>query len=257
MHYQRSCSHNGYRKFNGNAHFRRKRCDDRRGGAGFAVLLIGTGVLFLLNHLDMLGGYRVVQFWPLLLVWPAISCLVRARSWYGRVFALLLFIFADLALANSLALFVVPWGVIWPVAVVAAGVLMMAYVVLSPTRTLKFELPEQFEGNADILQTRIVCGGNEEDFGTGVFRGGVVDVFMGGYELDLRAAQMEADSVELFVKLKLAGVKIRVPQEWKVTIDGETFMGEIEDNTSKPTEESAKELKIRALVRQGALEIEN
>jgi predicted membrane protein len=245
-----SCS---YDQFHG-----KRRCE-RRGGVGFAIFLIGTGILFLLSHFNMLGGYRVVQFWPLLLVWPAISCLIRARSWYGRSAALLLFLFSDLALAHSLKLMAIPWGVVWPFAVVVIGAVLMARIILSPSRTSTFKIPADIDSNTDMLQTRIVCGGNKEDFGTGIFHGGLIEVFMGGYELDLRAAEMAGESAELYVKLKLAGVKLRVPQEWKVTIEGETFMGEIEDTTTTSTmgDVVAKELKIHALVRQGALEIEN
>ncbi|MBN2526241.1 MAG: hypothetical protein JXR76_07595 [Deltaproteobacteria bacterium] len=236
---------------------RSKRCDEKRGGFCFSFLLIGTGVLFLLSHLDMLGGYTVSQFWPLLLVLPAISGLIRSCSRSGRIFSALVFVFASMALVNSLRLMVVPWDVIWPVTVVVLGASTLAWVALSPRKKTRFAIPDAVASDSELLQTRIVCGGNEEDFGSAEFKGGVVDIFMGGYELDLRAAQMASASAELFVKIKLGGVKLRVPQNWKVTIDGETFMGQIGDDTSNRDVEITNELKITALVRQGALEIEN
>ena len=256
MHHDNTCSFGGVRKYDKKGE-RSKCCNDRRGGLCFSLLLIGTGAMFLLSHLGLLGGYTVGQFWPLLIMIPAISGLIRSRRWTGRIFAIVAILFADAALANSLGLMVIPWSLIWPATIVAAGAILMAKVALAPKHDSRFEIPEEVIGNEDLLHSKIVCGGNEEDFGMRDFKGGVVDVFMGGYDLDLRAATMSTDSAELFVKIKLGGVKIRVPQEWQVKVEGETFMGEIEDGTRFRGDEPAKVLKLRASVRQGALELEN
>ncbi|MBN2717368.1 MAG: hypothetical protein JXX14_16060 [Deltaproteobacteria bacterium] len=257
MQHHHTCTYTRFQKHDGKSR-QTRRCDDRRGGLCFSLLLIGAGVMFLLSHLDLLGGYTVGQFWPLLIGIPALSGLFRARSWPGRVWALVALLFADAALVNSLGLMAIPWSIIWPATIVAAGAILMAHVALSPRRdNPPLDIPADVLENPELLRAKVVCGGNGEDFGNAEFRGGVVDVFMGGYDLDLRAASMGGDSAELFVKIKLGGVKIRVPMAWRVKVEGETFMGEIEDNTASTDMAVEKELIIRASVRQGSLEIEN
>lgn len=229
----------------------------KRGGICFSLLLIGIGALFLFEYLGWLGDYEVIQFWPIALMFPGVSGLFRARYWAGRMFALVVLVFANLALVNNLGLFTVPWGLIWPLAIVTLGASIMAMVALYPKRKSSIEVPKDFMDSSDILNTRIVCGGKEEDLGTSVFKGGVVDIFMGGYELDLRATSMETEGIDLYLRVKLAGVKIRVPQEWNVKIEGATFMGVIENNSGCVATDVEKTLRIHATVRQGAVEIGN
>ncbi|MBN2344321.1 MAG: hypothetical protein JXX29_05270 [Deltaproteobacteria bacterium] len=257
MHHHNACAAERFHRYS-RSH-RKDTCarDEKRCGIGFSLMLIAVGTLFLLQHLGMLGGYAVTQFWPLAIMIPALSGLFRARHWSGRIFAIVILVFSDLALVHSLQLFAVPWGLIWPVFVVALGAAMMAMVALFPRKSTKVTIPETVADSPDMLNSKIICGGKEDDFGTGVFKGGLVDIFMGGYELDLRAARMEADEAELFLKVKLAGVKIRVPQDWEVLIDGDTFMGAIEDNSSCRGVDVKKRLLITASVRQGAIEINN
>lgn len=258
MTHHNACTYHKYQKYPngaGGAH-----CDKegRRGGICFSLLLITIGILFLLDYLGMLGGHEVVQFWPLALMLPALSGLFRARYWTGRIFAIVVLLFADLALVHNLQLFAVPWGLIWPAFIVILGASIMAMVALFPRKKAHpLEIPETFLNSDEMLSTHIVCGGKEDDFGTSEFKGGVVDVFMGGYELDLRSARMESDTAELYVRVKLAGVKILVPQNWEVKVEGDTFMGTIEDHSSNRSVEVEKQFIIHAFVRQGAIEVNN
>jgi hypothetical protein len=98
-----------------------QRHDGLRCGLFFGGALVVAGVLFLLQHLGMLGGYTAWQFWPLLLVVAGISNLVRRRTIGGFVWGGLLIGGGGLALAHSLSLVALPWGVIWPIGLVLLG----------------------------------------------------------------------------------------------------------------------------------------
>lgn len=69
--------------------------DGRRGRGGFiwAAILIGAGIVFLLNNLGIIGWgvwLDILRFWPVILIAIGISIIFGGRSWLGAGLAALL-----------------------------------------------------------------------------------------------------------------------------------------------------------------------
>jgi hypothetical protein len=62
------------------------------------------------------------------------------------------------------------------------------------------------------------------------FRGGNLVALLGGCEIDLREAGLEDSAATLEVLAMWGGIALRVPKEWKVSLDVTPVMGGAEDN---------------------------
>ena len=87
------------------------------------------------------------------------------------------------------------------------------------------------------------------------FAGAEIAVIMGGVELDLRQASMNAPAT-LQVFVLMGGLDIKVPNDWSVTINAVPLLGGIEDK-SVPPALAQKRLVINGFVLMGGIDIKN
>ena len=78
---------------------------------------------------------------------------------------------------------------------------------------------------------------------------------MGGYELDLREASTDAEGAVLDVLVVMGGIELRVPRDWRVSLELTALMGAAVDKTSRPEGDTEKVLRVRGLVLMGAIEV--
>lgn len=232
---------------------------NRRGGGGFfwGLLLILVGVIFLLDHMQIISASHLWRFWPLLLIVAGIANVTKADH---RFWGILLMAAGTLLQLNQLGIAHFGWADFWPIVLIAAG-LMVLWNSLS-ARSCPAPSPAG-DGDPRVTVNGVaIFSGLERRMTTQDFQGGHVTAIFGGIELDLTEANMQADEATLEVNAVFGGAEIRVPDSWQVSYRGGPIFGGVEDKThvrrsEDPSGSKAKVLHITGVVAFGGLEIRN
>lgn len=224
-----------------------------RHGIVFAITLITAGGLFLAEHLGYLGGYRAWQFWPLALVYLGISNEVVRAGVGSRIWGLLLIAGGALGLAHNLHLAEVRWDLIWPVALVVLGAIVILGIFAARRKRTQFA-GAPIDGSA---RGAAVMASRRDRWDDQQFDGGEIKAVMGELEMDLSDARMKGEEARLRVKVVMGEIRLRVPRHWHVVLDGTPTLGEVKDHTRPPVGEGGDRprLVLECDVVMGSLEI--
>ncbi len=214
---------------------------------GVVLVLAGTAVL--LSHLGLLHGHDAWDFWPVIPALAGVFRLFRSRTWAGRAWGLLLLGGGALAQLHMLGVVRLEWGLVWPIGIIAAGLLILLSSLARRRRTTPAV-------STDQLDIRVVFGGRQERIDSKAFVGGDISCTMGGCELDLREARMKEASATINVRTVMGGVEIYVPRDWSVSMRGTPIMGAFEDKT-RPSIGDGPLLVIEGSALMGGVEIRN
>jgi hypothetical protein len=109
------------------------------------------------------------------------------------------------------------------------------------------------------MREAAVFGGGKRNINTQDFTGGHIDAVFSGYQIDLRGANMAADSATLKIGAVFAGIEIRIPETWSVVIEGDGVFGSLTDKTVQPNPQTPglKRLFIKGAAVFGSVEIKN
>lgn len=239
-------------------------------GAGSIVglLLITGGSLLFLDNLAILPFQVTDAFWPVvLMVFGAVS-LFRSPSSTGKVWSSTAIIGGILLLLGNYNIIHAGWDIIWPLALIAGGVVMLI------CRYRWQGLPESFRnctrmgvkssgnGEDNRLQIDTVFSGVKRRVETTNFEGGQLNCVFGSIELDLRRATISSQdrSIEIEANAVFGGIEIRIPENWKLNLQGTAVFGNYEDKTIPPRPEPGVELAtliLRGGTAFGAVVIQN
>lgn len=203
-------------------------CPPRERGPGpsfvVGLVIVGVGVVLLLERFGVIDSDLVFQFWPLLISVFGLAKLLEARTGCARVFGVVLILAGVGLYLHNQDIFRLDWGTIWPIALISLGVSLL-------TRSLWFRKNRQApEGpSASTLREWTVFGGGRRVITSQDFRGGELFAIFGGYEADLTRAAIKADEVELQVNAIFGGIEIHVPGSWQVINHGVPIFGGFED----------------------------
>ncbi|MFI5104823.1 MAG: LiaF domain-containing protein, partial [Terriglobales bacterium] len=132
--------------------------------------------------------------------------------------------------------------------VIAAGGIMIWRAYQPPTATSG--------GLSPHLNVVAIWGGGEYRIRARDFRGGDLVAFMGGFDVDLREADIDGDQAVINVTAFMGGGVIRVPETWAVSMQVGAFMGGHSLKAregSKPT----KTLIVKGIAVMGGIEVRN
>lgn len=216
------------------------------------LLVIGMGVLFLLDNLDILDFRHAIGFWPLAFIGAGLLVLFgdgpRSGSYTGAV----LIGVGVLMILGRLGFLYISWAMTWPLVMIALGGLIL-FRTLGPGRVAR---PGAVDGSPDqVVDIVAILGGVERRITTPDFRGGEVTAVMGGCALDLRESSILKEAV-LNVFTIWGGINIKVPPDWTVVLNGTPVMGGFSEKTiSAP--DGAKRLVITGYAIMGGVEVRN
>ncbi len=71
----------------------------------------------------------------------------------------------------------------------------------------------------------------------------------------LAGSTTDAEGAVLDVLVVMGGVKLRVPRDWRVSLELMALMGAAVDKTSSPEGDTEKVLRVRGLVLMGGIEV--
>jgi predicted membrane protein len=227
------------------------------------IVFLGWGVAILFHQLGLVS--RVVfDFWPLILVVFGLANLFEDGRGGRHVWGVVMLSCGLLLMGNELGLFRVRWDMLWPVIIIAVGVVMI-YQAMGGGLNFGGSLKEGFSKwttkieDADV-DAMAVFGGFKRKLTTKTFRGGRVMAMFGGYQLDLRNADIQDDQAILEATSVFGGGEIRVPETWNVVIEATGIFGgysddrHVSDNELPP---NAKKLIIRGVALFGGVEVKN
>jgi hypothetical protein len=116
----------------------------------------------------------------------------------------------------------------------------------------------------DLTPTQLhdwaILAGTKRKIDSQRFEGGTIFNVMGSVELDLRRAQIDPGrrSAEIQVQVFCGAVKIRIPDAWRLVLNGSSVLGVFEDKTIPPAiGPDSPALVITGYSALSAVEIEN
>lgn len=215
---------------------------------GIGVTLLG--IALLLDRLHLVHAERLTRFWPVILIAIGLKVLseaARTGRWVGgAVITLLGLIF----LGRELDLIGFGIDELWPLFVILAGL-----GILSRGFRRSGDDPHA-SADERISKFGILCGLNPK-ISAQSFKGGEVNAFMGGVEVDLRDADVGEEEAVIVVFAMMGGIEILVPRTWTVTAHVTPFMGAMEDKTDRAESDPDKRLTIKGFVMMGGVEVRN
>jgi hypothetical protein len=230
---------------------------------GLGLATVGGGLLA--REFGLLPAeVRLVDFWPLVLLFAGISSLLRARGFLGALFALAFVALGGLLLAGNLGLVHFPAARLWPGLLVLLGI---AFLIGGAQSSRRRPPPTDSFGGAsggrnlatgERFDKQVTFAGLELKIESQAWRGGELGVTAGGVELDLRYARLAPEGALLDVRILMGGVDIRVPDTWQVKNDVTPLLGGADDSTrSTQGSTDAPLLRVVGSVTLGGISIHN
>lgn len=219
---------------------------------GAVISLIG--IILLLDHLGVVSARQLWRFWPMLIV---IAGVVNFTQRGKRPWGAFLMVVGALFQLDSLAIIRFHWSDLWPLAIIAAGLMM----IWGSIESRRVAAPVTVDGQTAMNATAIF-GGIERRISVRDFRWGRASSVFGGMELDFHNADIEGNEAVLEVNCIFGGAEIRVPETWRVESRSQTLFGGYTDETrlSPALDANAppgKTLIITGTILFGGVEIKN
>jgi len=192
----------------------------------FGVVVITVGVLALLGSIGVFNFGEVIgRWWPLLIITAGIITFIGNPGkvvWPLTIVAIgVLFQLRQLDVITFNV-----WQLFWPVIIIAVGISIIM------NRTSKHSTLN----SADTTNLSVFFSGSETRNNSHNYQGGTISTAFGGVELDLRDAKIK-DSATLNISVILGGLELRVPREWHIQSDVTPILGGVDGrsvNTAKP-----------------------
>jgi predicted membrane protein len=219
----------------------------------FGLLIISVGVLFLLGNMGVINPHDYLRLWPALLIVLGLVQFVQPHRRGGYILGGVLVVVGAAMLLNRLYIIHFSFRDYWPLILIVVGAVM----VLNHSIFFKGSgYSANSAENADsFLKVTSILSGFRRKCNSRNFRGGDLTAIMGGFEIDLRDADMDNEAV-MDVFLLMGGGELRVPDNWLVVIECLPIMGGIEDKTCSG-QKAEKRLVIRGTAVMGGMEIKN
>ncbi len=216
-------------------------------GAVFGLIIVGIGLLFLLDNMGIVYYRDYLSYWPAILVVLGVARIADSCGPGGIIWGAMLAGVGGLLLVNNLGIFTVDWRMFWPLLVIGWGLLILLRN-MERRRFAETAIPGQPPTNIGSAPPPPNCGrpsnpglGGWAMFNEGVgaisdkaFKGTEVAAIFGGYKLDLRDAVMATDQAVVDVNAVFGGVEIRIPDTWTVDMRGIGVFGGFDDKTRPP-----------------------
>jgi predicted membrane protein len=242
-------------------------------------ILILLGVLFMLDNLGVLDAGDLFDYWPLILVGIGLAKLVQARGSSDRAAGVVLLVLGLIFQGNQLDFWAFRIRNVWPLLLVVAGGALIWQSSLRRKKLLESDLPANpgeralvgarsgLEATRDLrepvtvgarLDEFAIMGGGDRVVSAKDFRGGEVVAIMGGFEIDLRSADIAGDEATIDVFTLWGGIDFKVPEDWEVVVRGTPILG-VFTNSARPKETGGarKRLVITGVAVMGGVEIKS
>jgi len=212
------------------------------------LIVIILGILFTLDNLNLVYVGDYLRYWPALLLAFGVYRLMEPGN-PPNLFPGIIFTFiGGVWLLNTLH-FHLAFHHYWPLALVLLGFAIISHA-FRRDHEVSADSNSQISAFAFMSGIQRTCRAQS-------FRGGELTAIMGGCEIDLRQAAMQADVAVINAFSFWGGIEIRVPDNWMVTTEVLPLLGGCEDHTEAHGDGPRKHLIIKGLVVMGGVEVRN
>lgn len=244
-----------------------KRHDNTTGQVVIGCVVIGLGLLFLLDNLGVFDFAYTLQLWPVALILAGALKMMQTRTNGGKLVGGLLILAGVLLTMKGLGLIYISRKALLPLVMIGVGALVVykslagrkpgapSGVSLDKDGGVGDGVGDGVDSGDSLLNVTAILGSFERRLSSQDFRGGEVSAVMGGCDLDLRQASIQGEAV-LNVFAVCGGIQIKVPPDWAVSLHGTPILGAFEEKTAAPPH-NAKRLIIKGYVIMGGLEVRN
>jgi hypothetical protein len=195
-----------------------------------AIVLIAIGAIFLLHNLHIFYAQELFRYWPGILVAVGVVKLVDSPDNRGRVGGGVLVGLGAVFLAQSLGYLDIRLWDLWPAILIAVGVAMLFNTDLSAHIGIKNIRNDRWGYSKESA----VFSGGKRAIVDQNFRRAKFDAVFGGFEIDLRRAQIVEDSAVLDLNAVFGGIEVKIPESWSVVMKGAGVFGGYVDSTTQP-----------------------
>ena len=133
------------------------------------VLVIGMGLLFLLDNLDIWDFHRAIQFWPMVFILVGVFKLFDTSSSDGYFLGAVLILVGVLMILNRLGLIYFSWRTLWPLLLIALGGSVL-YKAITGRRLIGSSL-KGVAASDDVVDVTAILGGFERRITTPELQG--------------------------------------------------------------------------------------
>lgn len=225
------------------------------------LIVIFLGVIFTLNNIGLIYSEDYLRYWPSLLVLYGVVRFFECRMSSCRIWATAWIVIGTILLLNNLYITDIRLWDYWPLILVLIGFGMMRGSITRHRRVrgLSGAIGSESTGTDDesLINGVAILGGYRRTNNSQNFRGGELTAVMGGVELDLRQASIKEGEAVLDLFAFWGGAKIRVPEDWTISLQGVPILGGFEDKTRPPRADAGKRLVIKGYAIMGGAEISN
>ncbi|QYG08513.1 LiaI-LiaF-like domain-containing protein [Janthinobacterium sp. PAMC25594] len=252
------------------------------------VIVIGLGLLFLLDNLGFINVRYTFRFWPTILIIFGLLKISQSHTRSGYILGGVMVLLGLSWTLKAMGLFYINWSMLWPLLIIAAGVAVVSKSLPGGQQRQRRQRQAAPPDDADhfgqarngavsldkdaadataapgasdqadddsIIEVTAILGGYVRRVSSQRFKGGDINVIMAGCEIDLRQASIEGEAV-LNVSALCGGVTIKIPPDWSVVLQGTPILGGFEEKTIVPPNQS-KRLYVTGYAIMGGLEIRN
>jgi predicted membrane protein len=243
-------------------------CERRRISSGiiFPLFLVGLGVVFLLDQMDIAPAHRILEyFWPAVLIYFGLAGLLF-HAFIGRFWGVMLTLLGGLMLLHQLG-YHVNVNLFWPIALIVWGLWLLGFALMGdPKWKTKWagSFADQvghrisFDSTTPDLEQVAIFSAIRRRIVSQNFEGGKTVGVFGEVKLDLTEAELAGDVVEMEASGVFGAVEIRVPEKWIVSVRGAAVLGEYQDRTrQQPQGNPPKKLIIRGAAVFGSVVVRN
>ena len=217
------------------------------------LFILGVGLVLFLEGFGIFLD-PVLSWWPALLI---VAGAIKLTSSQGRVFGVILTAAGTILLLDNLGWIEFDdWDKLWPLAVIAVGLLLIWGTWRRPRRSAE-SLAASAASDDATFSAFAVMGGVKRQITSKAFVGGDATAVMGGVEIDLGRAEIAGEAAEIEVFAMWGGVEISVPDHWVVELRGMPLLGAFEDSTRPRTADASRRLIIRGMALMGGIEIKS
>ncbi|MEO8381745.1 MAG: DUF5668 domain-containing protein [Acidobacteriota bacterium] len=215
------------------------------------VGILGLGVLWTLDNLDILESEPFTRWWPVLLVAIGLVQLLDRRAHVSRGGPVVLLVIGSVLLLNRIDLVHFSIGDLIPLGIALLGAKLIWDAIGRRRADSAVSDPD-----STVHAFAMMAGLHYQNVSR-QFRGGDANAIMGGVELDLRQAQVAAgESAAIDAFVMWGGVEIKVPGNWRVVGNVLPLMGGFQDNT-RHNGEPGPVLTVRGTAIMGGIEVKN
>jgi hypothetical protein len=237
------------------------------------ALILGAGVVLLLDQQGIMSADRVLNyFWPGVLIAGGIVTLIGCRARGGRgLWGFIMLAWGILLVLSDLGIGHFRFESVWPIVVIGIGIAMI-YQALGGRgdgadgskrpQWMDYVNPWSRSGSEDTdLNHVAIFGGFNKRVTAQNFRGGKLIALCGGYQVDLRKADILPGETAVIEAIALmGGGEIKVPENWQVSMDGVGIFGGYSDESSQlPQDNGAlpKRLIVKGVAILGGVVVKN